>query len=212
MDDYIQLPRSALSDELWRNKDYGCLLWFLLSRANEQGVTTFTATDIELRLGVSRQRLRTMLAKMKKSGLATNIQPTSNQQATNKQPTKARKTASKFIPPTEEEVAQYVAEKGYHFNPEQFIPYYEKQEWKQNNGLPIKDWKAACRYWETRWKEKHGEQFYYQLALPAPRDTPASRKERRDRGLSLANQIVSGSENLLSLYNGSGEDPNTGKN
>ncbi len=44
------------------------------------------------------------------------------------------------------------------------------------------------------------------------RDTPASRKERRDRGLSLANQIVSGSENLISLYNGSGEGPNTGKN
>ena len=83
MTDYICLPRSALSDELWRNKDYGCLLWFLLSRANEQGIATFTAADIELRLGISRQRLRTMLGKMQKSGLATNKQPTSNQQATN---------------------------------------------------------------------------------------------------------------------------------
>lgn len=83
MTDYIRLPRSALSDELWRNKDYGCLLWFLLSRANEQGVATFTAADIELRLGISRQRLRTMLGKMQKNGLATSIQPTNNQQATN---------------------------------------------------------------------------------------------------------------------------------
>ena len=83
MTDYICLPRSALSDELWRNKDYGRLLWFLLSRANEQGVATFTAADIELRLGISRQRLRTMLGKIQKSGLATNKQPTSNQQATN---------------------------------------------------------------------------------------------------------------------------------
>ena len=83
MTDYICLPRSALSDELWRNKDYGCLLWFLLSRANEQGIATFTAADIELRLGISRQRLRTMLGKIQKSGLATNKQPTSNQQATN---------------------------------------------------------------------------------------------------------------------------------
>lgn len=83
MTDYIRLPRSALSDELWRNKDYGCLLWFLLTRADNQGVATFTAADIELRLGISRQRLRTMLSKMQKIGLATSVQPTSNQQATN---------------------------------------------------------------------------------------------------------------------------------
>lgn len=83
MSDYIRLLRSALSDELWRNKDYGCLLWFLISKADNQGVATFTAADIELRLGISRQRLRTMLGKIQKSRLATNIQPTSNQQATN---------------------------------------------------------------------------------------------------------------------------------
>ena len=81
--DFLQLPRSVLSDELWRNKDYGCLLWFLLLRADNQGVATFTATDIEMRLGISRQRLRTMLGKIQKSGLATSIQPTTNQQATN---------------------------------------------------------------------------------------------------------------------------------
>ena len=121
MSDYIKLPRSALSDELWRNNDYGCLLWFLLSRADNQGVATFTAADIELRLGISRQRLRTMLGKMQKSGLATVIQPTSNQQATNitfdfqhitsviqptsnqqatnKQPTKTIKTSNKIVQP-----------------------------------------------------------------------------------------------------------------
>lgn len=88
--DFLQLPRSALSDELWRNKDYGCLLWFLLLRADNQGVATFTATDIEMRLGISRQRLRTMLGKIQKSGLATSCQPTANQQATNKTNTKAR--------------------------------------------------------------------------------------------------------------------------
>lgn len=83
MSEYIRLPRSALSEELWRNKEYGCLLWFLLSRTDHRGVATFTASDIEMRLGISRQRLRTMLGKIQKSGLATSIQPTSNQQATN---------------------------------------------------------------------------------------------------------------------------------
>lgn len=41
------------------------------------------------------------------------------------------------------------------------------------------------------------------------RDTAASRKAQRDRGLSLANEIVSRSDNLLRLYNGVGTDPDT---
>ena len=198
--DFLQLPRSALSDELWRNKDYGCLLWFLLLRADNQGVATFTATDIEMRLGISRQRLRTMLGKIQKSGLATSIQPTSNQQATNiafdfqlinlieqpsvnqlptnKQPTKQTRRPAKFTPPTDEEVAAYVAEKGYHFNPAEFVPFYQTRGWKMKGGEPMKDWKAGCRYWETNWKQKHGERFYYEIQPTAGRNTFAAQTDR----------------------------------
>ncbi len=69
---------------------------------------------------------------------------------------------TKFIPPTDEEIAAYVAEKGYHFNPAQFVPHYQSKGWKVGN-QPMKDWHAACRTWEMRWKEKHGEQFYYEI-------------------------------------------------
>ena len=175
--DFLQLPRSALSDELWRNKDYGCLLWFLLLRADNQGVATFTATDIEMRLGISRQRLRTMLGKIQKSGLATNCQPTANQQATNCQPTKRTRRPAKFIPPTDEEVAAYVAEKGYHFNPAQFVPHYQSKGWKVGKE-PMKDWRAACRTWENSWKEKHGERFYYEIQPTAGRNTLAAQTDR----------------------------------
>lgn len=44
-----------------------------------------------------------------------------------------------------------------------------------------------------------------------PPDTPASRKARRDRGLSLADKIVSESEALYNLFNGEGENPDAGK-
>ena len=94
MIDYIRLPRSALSDELWRNKDFGCLLWYLFARADEKGVSMFTAGEIETRLGISRQRLRTMLGKMQKSGLATNCQPTANQQR------QVEKRQNSPLPPT----------------------------------------------------------------------------------------------------------------
>lgn len=228
MTDYIRLQRSALSDEMWCNKDFGCLLWFLLSKADNHGVATFTAADIELRLGISRQRLRTMLGKMRKSGLATSIQPTSNQQATNitfdfqcvenieqpepnqnqtnKQPTKTRKSTTKFIPPTDEEVADYVDGKGYHFNPELFVPFYQSKGWMVGKN-PMKDWRASCRTWELEWKKKHGERFYYEIQPVNTTDTPTSRKASRDRMLGFANSIVSQSaDKLARLYNGSGKD------
>lgn len=44
-----------------------------------------------------------------------------------------------------------------------------------------------------------------------PTDNAATRKALRDRGLSLATEIVARSENLLNLYNGEGSDPNTRK-
>lgn len=43
-------------------------------------------------------------------------------------------------------------------------------------------------------------------------DNAVAQKAQRDRGLSLATQIVAGSENLLSLYNGGGPDSDTREN
>ena len=220
MNGCILLPRSSLGEELWRNVDYGRLLWFLLSRVDNHGTATFTSAEIELCLGISRQRLRTMLDKLRKNGIATNKQPTSNQQATNitfdfqnvaqseqpainqvatnKQPRKAsnspRKTI-KFIPPTEEEIKSYVLEKGYHFNPEQFIPHYQSKGWKVGKE-PMKDWKAACRTWEASWKEKHGEQFYYELqrtTAATPQRYTAQREassQRMDDGIRAAMGVI----------------------
>ncbi len=37
MNDYIQLPRSALTDELWRNPDLGRLLLYLMAKADCNG-------------------------------------------------------------------------------------------------------------------------------------------------------------------------------
>lgn len=182
--DYISLPRSALSSELWLNKDFGCLLWFLIARSDQYGVVTFTIAEIENRLNISRQRVRTMLDKLLKKGIIINrqltsdkqattvvignqsVEPTSDQQTTNKQPIEKAKVQRKspaFTPPTEDELRTYIAEKGYHFNPEQFIPYYEMRGWKMKDGKLMSSWKAGCRYWETTWKEKHGEKFYYEL-------------------------------------------------
>ncbi len=58
----------------------------------------------------------------------------------------------KFIPPTLEEVAAYVRERGSNVDPQGFIDFYASKGWLVGK-TPMKDWKAACRNaekWE-RW-------------------------------------------------------------
>lgn len=67
-----------------------------------------------------------------------------------------KKTAKRFIPPTVEEVADYVSQKGYSFDPEAFVAYYEASGWVRGK-TPIKNWKACCVTWEQKLKKAHGK-------------------------------------------------------
>lgn len=180
MNDYIRLPRSAL-DKIKSAVQRGVLV-SLLEKTDENGQLTISVRGFADEIGISYQVLRTTLVKLSDNAI---INATSTQRLTqiticeldsyivpvSKQQRKANATANaittqskqpKFTPPTDEEVAAYVAEKGYHFNPAQFVPHYQSKGWKVGN-QPMKDWRAACRTWEMRWKEKHGEQFYYEI-------------------------------------------------
>ena len=64
---------------------------------------------------------------------------------------------TRFVPPTLEEVAAYVKERGSRVDPQGFIDFYASKGWKVGK-TPMKDWKAACRnaeHWE-RW-DKAGQ-------------------------------------------------------
>jgi hypothetical protein len=63
--------------------------------------------------------------------------------------------AARFAPPTVDDVAAYVCEKGYHVNAERFVSFYQQKGWMVGKNR-MKDWKAAVRNWETRWKDDHG--------------------------------------------------------
>lgn len=58
-----------------------------------------------------------------------------------------------FKKPTIDDVKAYIAEKGYHFDAEQFFAFYESKGWKVGN-QPMKDWKMACVTWESRAKQE----------------------------------------------------------
>ena len=67
------------------------------------------------------------------------------------------KVASRFKPPTVDELAAYVAEKDLAVDAGQFINFYESKGWKVGK-TKMKCWKSAARNWSSRGKqdEKNG--------------------------------------------------------
>ena len=58
-------------------------------------------------------------------------------------------SASRFSPPTIEQVRDYCVERGNAVNAEQFVDFYSAKGWRIGN-QPMKDWRAAVRTWERR--------------------------------------------------------------
>ena len=65
---------------------------------------------------------------------------------------KGKKTGSRFIPPTLEEVAAFIAENGYRVDAGRFIDYYTANGWMVGK-TKMKDWKAAVRNWHRNERE-----------------------------------------------------------
>lgn len=218
MNDFVRLPRSVLDEEMWRDKDLWSLYGYLLSKADENGDWVVSLKDIYSDLKLSRQRFRTLLEKLRATTkvttksttksttitlcLSSNKAKVATTKATTKSTTKVTTlTSTKFTPPTESEVVDYAQDKNLHFDPIEFVNFYQSKGWKIGKE-PMKDWKAACRTWESRWKEKYGERYYYEVQRHSEYGTDA-RKESRDKLHSLAINVVSqSSDKLLSLYNG----------
>lgn len=55
----------------------------------------------------------------------------------------------RFVPPTVEEVAAYIKEKGFTISAQRFIDGNEQKGWIVGAKTPMKDWKAAVRTWQA---------------------------------------------------------------
>ena len=73
--------------------------------------------------------------------------PELTKELTNTTTTKAKR----FVPPTLEQVTEYILEKGYSVNPEGFHSYYSANDWKVGRNK-MKSWKAAITHWQTKEK------------------------------------------------------------
>lgn len=107
--------------------------------------------------------------------LNTNI-PNTKEQNTNISNTERKRAASRFTPPTVEEVQAYCQERQNNVDPQRFVDYYTANGWKVGGRAPMKDWKAAVRNWERQgWngygyggKQKPQQQPKQEAAAPMP--------------------------------------------
>lgn len=70
-------------------------------------------------------------------------------------PTPSGRRRTRFVPPTLEEVAEYVQSRGSPVDPQGFIDFYAAKGWMVGKNK-MTDWKAACRNaekWE-RWQQR----------------------------------------------------------
>lgn len=61
---------------------------------------------------------------------------------------------TRFVKPTIEQISDYIKEKGYHFDAEQFFYFYESKGWVVGKNSPMRDWHAACSTWEAKRKSQ----------------------------------------------------------
>lgn len=92
-------------------------------------------------------------------------------------PPAPKPTRKRFVPPTLDEVIDYCEQRKNHVDPERFWNHYERVGWRVGKS-PMKDWRAAVRYWERdeqpRTSSARPEQPGVHFALEHPGAAPES--------------------------------------
>lgn len=212
-DEFIHIPRDWLTAKVLTDPCYARAVLYLAKEIADNGVASITSSEAEARFGLSHKRYRTLLDLLEKgkqtgrqrTNKRTNItieyQCAKSAEGQTKGKQKGKQKQAKFLPPTEQEAIEFITEKGYHFNPAEFVSWNQSKGWKVGN-QPMKDWRAACQTWEIRWKEKYGDKFYYQIG--AADNAPHQQKDRYSDLESAAETILRYPENLDSRFNDKG--------
>lgn len=244
MTDYIRLPRSALSDDMWRNNGALLRVYMYIVWQNENGVTDTSVMQIRKVTGLTERQVRDALKELetssktssKRSNKGSSItlcdigdnstlgssKTSSKRSSKRSNPSKPQKVVSdidsapSFVSPEYAETWQrFIAyrkeiNKPYKSEASERIAYNKMVEMSNNDPAAAKDMveRTILGQWQGLFPKNNNDNRT--LPTPAAADNAATRKAQRDRGLSLATQIVAGSENLLNLFNGGGQtNPDT---
>ena len=110
----------------------------------------------------------------------------SNACAREEKPKKPKSTEPKFVPPTLDEVREYIAAKGYTFDAEHFWSFYTAKGWRVGSHV-MKSWHAACTTWQKNSDQRN--------------KTEAIRQAHYDARFEKQNAAASASSNSR-YYNG----------
>lgn len=234
MSDYIRLPRSALTDDLWSNDGALLRVYMYLVKQSENGIAHVSVAQIMSATKLTERRVRNALDALERSnktsskrsnkrsditlcGIVDNGISTSDKTSSKRSSKRSDKIAtpqqyiSDYISPSF--VAPEFAEtwhkfityrkeikKPYKSESSERIAYNKMVEMSNNDPSAAKDMveRTILGQWQGLFpKDNNGTK------TTTATDSTASRKAQRDRGLSLATEIVARSEHLLNLYNGS---------
>lgn len=71
---------------------------------------------------------------------------------------KGKAKRKKFVPPSLDEVEQYVEEKGLAIDARRFFDFYTAGEWHDSGGKPVKNWKQKALTWDRREQKERRSQ------------------------------------------------------
>lgn len=129
---------------------------------------------------VSRYRERQKLladSNVTETSQVTECNGTDIEEEKNKKKNKSKKSI--FVPPTLEEVAAYVKERGNSVNPQKFFDYYAANDWKDQKGEPVHNWKQKMiAVWEKDEPKKKK-----QYTTSADYKTPTMSREQYEENL-----------------------------
>lgn len=233
MSEYIQLPRSALTEEMERNGDLARLLVYLLRKTDENGEIKTDMAKVAADLSLSRQSVRTLMKKFESNQILTkssttrvtklklDYQESKRKRQPNKQPNRQpnvnqiKECAIGYISPS------FVAEE-YREIWQKFIIY--RKEIKKPYKSPASEQIAYNKMVEMAGNDPAVAKDMVERTIlgqwqglfpknnngtktTTTTDNAATRAQSRDRLRSLATGVVSQSaDKLLNLYNGVGQN------
>lgn len=233
MSEYIQLPRSALTEEMERNGDLARLLVYLLRKTDENGEIKTDMAKVAADLSLSRQSVRTLMKKFESNQILTkssttratklklDYQESKRKRQPNKQPNRQpnvnqiKECAIGYISPSfvaaeYREIWQkfiiYRKEikKPYKSPASEQIAYNKMVEMAGNDPAVAKD--MVERTILGQWQGLFPKNNNGTKTTTTT-DNATTRAQSRDRLRSLATGVVSQSaDKLLNLYNGVGQN------
>ena len=142
--DFITLPLAS--------KALAPLLWLLASE-HKNGVFDATTEELAFRLRMSEKEVEAGIKPLIQKGFfldaSTMLAPRLQDAIPERETETETERKGRFAPPSILEVSEYVKEKGYSIDPQQFVDFYAAKGWMVGSNK-MKDWKACVRTWVNR--------------------------------------------------------------